>query len=91
MRVTKSESTLEREDFQSESLGPHLSLRNRLELFLFGHSKIGVYKGRVDLYVSKCPIHSLFADYPHGVSSELRCPKCESVFLNGSGAERILA
>ena len=59
-----------------------LSMRNKIELKLFGRSKFAnvalnkSWRGAVEFYVFKCDKHGIVADYPHREEQILECPVC---------------
>jgi len=74
------------ESFEFLFSEPKLSLFQKFKLALVGYSPIGVYRNSEDgeqrkIFVAKCRVHGLYADVPHGSLQELRCQKCEQVFL----------
>lgn len=60
-----------------------LSLRNKIELKLFGRSKLTKlalnqsWRGRVQFYVFKCERHGIVANYSHHYEQVLDCPVCQ--------------
>ena len=59
-----------------------LSMRNKIELKLFGRSKFAnvalnkSWRGALEFYVFKCDKHGIVADYPHRYEQVLECPLC---------------
>ena len=58
-----------------------LSLRQKVELKLFGKTCIGYktkpgWSGYLPFYLVKCEKHGLFETYPEGYREKLVCPKC---------------
>ncbi len=66
---------------------PKLSLRQRVGLLVLGYAKVGLYRktslgeSGLEIFVAKCRIHGLYADYPHGFDRILRCAKCDREFF----------
>lgn len=59
----------------------NLSLKQRLVLKVFGkvylrHEKRQGWKHALPIYLTKCPIHGYFEDYPHGWEGYFQCPQC---------------
>jgi len=76
---------LSRSEFVVEGSELHvldLSVRNKIELKLFGRSKFAnvalnkSWRGAVEFYVFKCDKHGIVADYPHREEQVLECPVC---------------
>jgi len=36
----------------------------------------GGWRAPISHYASKCPVHGVFIDYPHGYRNRLDCPGC---------------
>jgi len=36
------------------------------------------WRGELQFYAFKCPIHGIVEDYPHGYRQVLRCRKCQN-------------
>jgi len=58
-----------------------LSLWQRLKLALFGKVSVGPiqkagWRGPIEHYAFRCPVHGVVIDYPHGHRHLLTCPKC---------------
>ena len=59
-----------------------LSIRNKIELKLFGHSRFAnvslnqSWRGALEFYVFKCDKHGVVANYPHREEQVLECPVC---------------
>ena len=63
-----------------------LSSYQRMQLRLFGYAKVGVHRDqkngiRSPIFVAECKRHGIYVDTPHGNPPELRCGRCEKVFL----------
>jgi hypothetical protein len=59
-----------------------LSIRNKVELKLFGRSKLGKHalnqswRGAAEFYAFKCERHGIVVNYLHGYEQVLKCPIC---------------
>lgn len=58
-----------------------LSLAQRIRLEILGvtpteRRKRPGWRGELQFYAFKCPIHGVVEDYPHGYQQTLRCGKC---------------
>jgi hypothetical protein len=58
-----------------------LTLAQKIRLKLTGitpteKKKYPGWRGELQFYAFKCPIHGLVEDYPHGYMQTLRCRKC---------------
>jgi len=60
---------------------PELSLLHRIQLTLTGYAPTGArrrsgWKGDLQFYAFRCPVHGIVENYPQGHSRTLRCPRC---------------
>jgi hypothetical protein len=59
---------------------PRLTMRQRIQLRLFGRTKIGelrsLWRRGTPIYVAKCAVHGLFSDTPLGQGELLVCREC---------------
>jgi hypothetical protein len=59
-----------------------LSIRNKIELKLFGRSRFAnvslnkSWRGALEFYVFRCDKHGVVANYPHREEQVLECPVC---------------
>ncbi len=61
----------------------HLTFTQKIRLELLGitpteKKKLPGWKGELQFYAFKCPIHGIVEDYPHGYRQVLRCRKCRT-------------
>jgi hypothetical protein len=63
---------------------PHIQLTftQKIRLELFGitpteKKKLPGWKGELQFYAFKCPVHGVVEDYPHGYRQILRCKRCQ--------------
>ena len=60
-----------------------LTFTQKIRLELLGitpteKKKLPGWKGELQFYAFKCPIHGIVEDYPHGYRQVLRCRKCRT-------------
>jgi hypothetical protein len=59
----------------------HLTFTQKIRLELLGitpteKKKLPGWKGELQFYAFKCPVHGIVEDYPHGYRQVLSCRKC---------------
>jgi len=60
----------------------HLTFTQKIRLELLGitpteKKKLPGWKGELQFYAFKCPVHGIIEDYPHGYRQVLRCRRCQ--------------
>lgn len=64
--------------------GLKLSLTQKIRLRLFGiapteKKTLPGWRGEIQFYAFRCPVHGIVEDYPHGYRQVLRCRKCQDI------------
>ena len=60
-----------------------LTLTQKIRLEILGitpteKKKLPGWKGELQFYAFKCPVHGIVEDYPHGYRKVIRCRKCQT-------------
>ena len=60
-----------------------LSFTQKIRIKILGitptmKKKLPGWRGELQFYAFKCPIHGIIEDYPHGYRQILRCRRCEN-------------
>ena len=63
-----------------------LTFTQKIRLELLGitpteKKKLPGWKGELQFYAFKCPVHGIVEDYPHGYRQVLSCKKCRKTEL----------
>ncbi|MFH2111776.1 MAG: hypothetical protein ABIJ47_11020 [Candidatus Bathyarchaeota archaeon] len=66
---------------------PGLSLIQRIQLLIAGSASTEMrrrpgWRGEIQFYAFRCPVHGIVENYPQGHSQTLKCPRCSDAHAN---------